>query len=427
MTAVRRDIGVRVFIEPGSYSCLNMGDLAMLHATVNRINSFITDPELHIITHSPALLTALYPGAKPIDSLGRQMWVGHSIIPSRIRRVLGVAQPKRWERSLRHSRPGLWEILLRAKFSLKKMNHQPLDDFLRAIQQADLFIVSGAGGINDSFSNHAHTVLDILEMGQRRGIPTLIFGQGFGPITKPELLERAAAVLPQVDFIAIREERFSLPLLSSLGVNVNKVITTGDDAIEIAYTQRHQRLGNGLGVNLRLSSYAAINTDRVPLIRNILHKAARSYRVPLLPIPISHNNASHDPSSIRELLKGVDDSGDGGESLRTVEQVIEQVSQCRVVVTGSYHAGVFALSQGIPVAAIANTLYYQNKFIGLQDQFGKGCEVILLKDVVEQLEPTIDRLWKSAEDIRPSLLSSAARQIEASKAAYRQALSSVIG
>jgi polysaccharide pyruvyl transferase WcaK-like protein len=52
------------------------------------------------------------------------------------------------------------------------------------------------------------------------------------------------------------------------------------------------------------------------------------------------------------------------------------VSRCRVVVTGSYHAGVFALAQGIPVVATAASRYYHDKFSGLADLFGGGGDIV---------------------------------------------------
>jgi polysaccharide pyruvyl transferase WcaK-like protein len=51
-----------------------------------------------------------------------------------------------------------------------------------------------------------------------------------------------------------------------------------------------------------------------------------------------------------------------------------------VVVAGSYHAAVFALSQGIPVVALVKSPYYVNKMVGLGDQFGAGCEIVRLDE-----------------------------------------------
>ena len=51
------------------------------------------------------------------------------------------------------------------------------------------------------------------------------------------------------------------------------------------------------------------------------------------------------------------------------EAVMKNVSACRMVVTGSYHAAVFALSQGIPALTISKSAYYDSKFNGLGDMF----------------------------------------------------------
>jgi colanic acid/amylovoran biosynthesis protein len=93
-----------------------------------------------------------------------------------------------------------------------------------------------------------------------------------------------------------------------------------------------------------------------------------------------------------------------------------------VVVAGSYHAGVFALAGGVPVVGLARSAYYVDKFRGLADQFGHGCEVVLLKDEEDgAIETAIEYLWQAAEDLRPHLLAAAADQIAAGHRAYRKA------
>jgi colanic acid/amylovoran biosynthesis protein len=92
------------------------------------------------------------------------------------------------------------------------------------------------------------------------------------------------------------------------------------------------------------------------------------------------------------------------------------------VVTGSYHAGVFALAQGIPVVAFAASDYYRDKFLGLADQFGAGCRVLGTHEpeFASQLDRTIEEIWKQAPALRPVLLNAAEAQIKAARAAYQQ-------
>jgi colanic acid/amylovoran biosynthesis protein len=102
--------------------------------------------------------------------------------------------------------------------------------------------------------------------------------------------------------------------------------------------------------------------------------------------------------------------------------VIRRTSECRLVVTGSYHAGVFALAQGIPVVALAASDYYRDKFFGLADQFGAGCRVLEMRmpGFASQLGPVIGEFWHRAPALRPGLLRAAENQIKAAQAAYQE-------
>jgi colanic acid/amylovoran biosynthesis protein len=100
--------------------------------------------------------------------------------------------------------------------------------------------------------------------------------------------------------------------------------------------------------------------------------------------------------------------------------MIQEMGRCRVVITTSYHGGVFALAQGIPVVAWLKSKYFAAKLFGLANQFGVGCEVVTLDegDVETRLKAAILSAWNSAEQNRPRLLDAASSQLSASKTAY---------
>ncbi len=126
-----------------------------------------------------------------------------------------------------------------------------------------------------------------------------------------------------------------------------------------------------------------------------------------------------DVDTLRALLPP-EDRVDGGAALDSPQSVIRRIGECRVVVTGSYHGAVFALAQGIPVVALVKSDYYANKMLGVQQQFGVGCEVVRLDDqaLPERVEGAIDRAWADAERVRAPLLASARDQIGRSREAY---------
>jgi colanic acid/amylovoran biosynthesis protein len=190
----------------------------------------------------------------------------------------------------------------------------------------------------------------------------------------------------------------------------------------MAYLSRPDCLGTGIGVNLRSSAYSGVDADFVQYLRPVFHEAARRHQATLVPVPISRVPGEADADTILQLLRGYDERSDGGREIDSPSKVLDQIQQCRIVVTGSYHAAVFALSQGTPVVAVACSAYYVDKFIGLAKQFGSGCLTIRADDAdpAGSLLAAIDRAWDSAVETRPGLLAAAAQQIELSKAAYRK-------
>jgi hypothetical protein len=199
-------------------------------------------------------------------------------------------------------------------------------------------------------------------------------------------------------------------------------MTTGDDAIEMIYRLRRDSLGEGLGVNLRIADYSGVDKSLLEPLRQVLRDASRAHRVPMVPLPISHVPGEADVETIRHLVDVDNDSFSDGSPLEALDAVIRQVQKCRLVITGSYHAGVFALANGIPSIGLAKSTYYIDKFMGLSALFGPGCETVLLekRDFAQHLKDAIARLWNAAERFKPLLLANAARQIELGHEAYNR-------
>jgi colanic acid/amylovoran biosynthesis protein len=106
--------------------------------------------------------------------------------------------------------------------------------------------------------------------------------------------------------------------------------------------------------------------------------------------------------------------------IQSLGTILTSIQRCRLVVTGSYHAGVFALAQGVSVVGLAQSEYYVTKFLGLTDQFGAGCEVVLLNEPgwENKLADAMNNSWNLADNVRPRLIEACQRQIELSRMAY---------
>jgi polysaccharide pyruvyl transferase WcaK-like protein len=264
--------------------------------------------------------------------------------------------------------------------------------------------------------------MDRLETAIQLGKLTVMVGQGVGPVEDSELRARLRSVLPSVSLILVREQKVGRPLLESLGVSSDRIIMTSDDAIEMAYAARTTGWGAGIGVNLRLSHYTEVGNRYIETIRPALHRAARSFKAPLISIPISQDIREADNDVIRQLMNGYDNIDLDWRRYDAPQDIIKRVGRCRLVVTGAFHAAVFALAQGIPAIGLVKSAEYKIKFSELRDEFGPGCQVIHLDDeqLRKKLADAIDSAWASAETVRPQLLDAAKRQIAWGHAGYQR-------
>lgn len=426
---------MKILVDNSAYHLANLGDLAMLQVAVRRLRALWPHATINVITESAYLLRLYCPEAQAIvvdGRYGRLPGFINEYVPRPIAQSVLNLREKAWSTYPNQARVAsqlIKKIRSRSRASQAAPARDTSNDtgalppaqVLEAIHQADLVVATGGGYLVDGF-DHAFVVLNTLQTAIELGKPTALLGQGIGPVSEPSLFAKAQQVLPSVDLIALREQRSSLPILKRLEIDLERVITTGDDAVELAYQSKQAVLGTGIGINLRLASYSDVQHDEVNLLRQALHRVGAKYHAPLISLPVSQVVGESDVQAIRQILTGYHHTVNSWEQLSSPAKLIQRIATCRVVVTGSYHAAVFALSQGIPVVGLAKSDYYKGKFLGLADQFGIGCHVVLLDDerLPARLEAAIDAAWQTANDVRPQLLVAAERQIAQSHAAYRR-------
>ena len=412
----------RIVVEPSGFHCLNMGDVAMMQVAVARLGELWPNAEIEVVTGRPDLLRRYCPCAVPLAVDTRNAWLlGQSLIGRFHKRFpSGISDAlRRLERQLWLRCPASTDFGVRIKARILHRTIPSPSSFRKRLTGAGLLVVSGMGGLNDAFADSACPLLDELEAVLRMGVPVVAFGQGIGPITDPELMEKARTVLPRLKLIGLREGYTGLPLLESIGVPGDRICVTGDDAIELAYHRRTSSLGDAIGVNVRLAGYAGTDEDTVNKLRDPLRRAAQALASSLIPVPISLHESDSDLETA-DMLLCCQSQGSTG-TIESPEDVVDLIGRCRVVVTGSYHGGVFSLAQGIPVVGLVQSPYYKQKFTGLQERFPAGCRMIDLRRPVAsgEIEDAIRGAWESAEEVRGSLLEAAACQIELSRAAYQ--------
>lgn len=405
---------MKIVVEPSDYYLKNAGDAAMLGAALSRLSSLLPAADLQVFNDDPEGLDALGAQVRELDIYGRRTWLDDGFLPAGAPLAGPAAQ------MLRRVAPGLigrlWELKLRGA----PQDRAALQDFLRTIRQADALLVTGMGGITDAFPEYAAGVLQTLALALDSGVrPVAMLGQGFGPLHDPALHDLARRVLPRLSLIGVREKRLSVPLLHELGVPEDRIVVTGDDALELALGAG-ERPGDGLGVNLRLAAYSGVTADMTGGVRRAVSRALPRLSTYAVPIPISRTEGEEDLKAIAAVTPIRAELMAEAERARVAADVIALVARCRVVVTGSYHAAVFALASGRPAVCLVGSDYYGVKFHGLADMFGAGCEVLAIDDpmLADRLGERLDRLWATADDLHDGLVTRAQTQVEAGRRAY---------
>jgi colanic acid/amylovoran biosynthesis protein len=415
---------LRILVEPSDYIIRNIGDTAMMTVALERLGKLWPNSRIQVLTDKPGELPRPSKNVEPLCLDGRKLWFEHrwwteEVTARHSRR--GLAWPKRKiRRSLRRTCPTLSYHAFRRWAGLSANEIAHLSAFFDAISGSDFVVVTGMGGITSAFPKYAHELLEVVRSAQRLGAKTAMLGQGLGPIEDPELRKEAGATFRRLDVLALREKRASLPLLRTLNVPIERTFVTGDDAVEIGISNATGEVGNGIGINMRFADYAAVSHTDVEKVGQVVRKLSKQLGAPLIGVPISRVPGEEDAVTIAALIDDNQNADADLASIHLPDQVVRQLHRCRLLVAGSYHAGVFALSCGIPTIALVRSPYYLDKFLGLADMFGTGCHVIRVDELgfPDALEAAICKAWCSAEAVRGPLLAAAQSQLRQGTKVY---------
>lgn len=386
---------MQVIVDNGAYTLRNMGDVAMLQTCVRRIRQYHPDAEIRVLIAEQEHLERYCPGTT----------------------ALSVASRDAFFESHRVTSSPIYEHWRRFKKSIKFP--PAAREFANALETAGAVVVAGGGFLNDINPVQTRSVLRMLAAAGRRGCRTALFGQGLGPLDNSELLALLGHTCSNGTLLGLRESRRGFVIAKAAGVPPECWSITGDDAVEMALESRPDVLGVGLGLSLRNVDYSALQDEDYRAITCAIEQLRQDLVDEIIPVPISFNSWENDPQVIGSI------AGPQAQSQAALLDIpialINQASRCRVMLTGTYHGAVFALSQGIPCVCLYRSTYYRYKMEGLASQFPQGCEVLDLAatDAQSMIINTVHRLWDAADELRLPLIASAEIQVSAGKRLYQ--------
>lgn len=383
----------RILVDSGNYFSNNdnLGDRAIYQVIFRRLRHLWPDCQIHWITRNAALLKKDCPEVIALE--------------------------------LTEERLPLPLIALGA--DTRNLITQASADCARivsALMDCDMVMATGGGYFSDDFSGQSEVILQTLEAGIRLGKPAIILSCGFEPVSVRSLSQKMLGVFPLLSLVVCRESQQSPMVARSFGVPEQRLVVAADEAIELAFDLRPTVLGQSLGINVRQADYAGVDANTLSRLREGLGSAISRLGAPLVAgVPISLAGPS-DPDAIASLLHGIPGISYTSYPVATPQDVVQQIGTCRVVITGSYHAAVFALSQGVSVIALVASPHYRSKMQGLQAQFGAACHIVFLdrEETATHLATAIQDAWHAAGTERQRLLQVARQQVSVGRAAYER-------
>ncbi|HVU60810.1 MAG TPA: polysaccharide pyruvyl transferase family protein [Mycobacteriales bacterium] len=396
---------LRVLVDQSGYDLLNLGDVAMLQACVRRLRDLRPDATIAVFCHDAGRLAKYCPDAIPVPAA--PAWLPRS----GRRRRLGVAAAQAWK--------------IVAPYAIRRpkvvTGGSAPTGWREAIKWADVVVSSGGGFLNDTWWWHGSGVLSVLAAAQRLGKPTAMFGQGLGPLSHPALRRQAAHVLPRLTLLGLRGAVSGEPLVRELGVPSSVVVVTGDDGLEIIDLDSTPESGDVVGVNVRVASYSGVDDESTAAVGAGVSGFVAEHDASALVLPVSLFAGFSDAGATERMLAGrlatpLASAGDVSDPA----ELAEVVARCRIVVTGSYHAAVFALARGVPVVGLSRSDYYDAKFADLAGLFSDAVSVVQLASAqtTQQLKAAMDAAWAVAPDARKRTRDRAREQKASGRAAY---------
>lgn len=410
---------MHVLVDQNGYELLNIGDLAMLETGLSRIRRAWPGASVAVACHAPGRLAQVDDTSEALGFRFAEMPALRGL-PQRVR--LGAEQAYKALSPL-------------APVRVPGVRISPEASVRQAVRRADVVVATGGGYVCDDFWYHGLGVLSVLDAAQRRGLPTAMVGQGLGPLGNPALRALARRVFARLDLLTLRDQRHSVGVLESLGVlrgsgmvggteprellgptavigsltHGGPVSVTGDEALGSVIRRlppTNPEPGRLIGVTLRSSPQSSLDATASIRLGETLREAALRHATDFVALPVSRYDNADDLESTRAVLS---DTGSGSgtapvlhsHDIDSVDGLSAAAARCRVVVTGSYHAGLFALAQGVPVVGLSATDYYHDKLTGLIDLY-PGVEVIRVggAEWSTRLAHAIDRAWQTDDKTR---------------------------
>lgn len=213
---------INIFVT-GGWGYGNIGDDAILLATLNSVHERLPDAALHLTSFNPQ-------ETKFHHSLG-SIYSFHYYLDLR-----------NWRGRLTFIRFTIWLALRLFGIRAPGLVGQGFAELLNQLENADLVLMAGGGYFNDRWRGSFLARIAEICASKAAGKPVIVYGQTVGPFASKFARILMPRVLKFVDRVAYRDVQ-SEQVLRSFRYPMSRAVLTADEANLISVAEKEKRIG----------------------------------------------------------------------------------------------------------------------------------------------------------------------------------------
>ena len=408
---------MRILVDSGDHRLTDKTRVARIGVAIRRLRRLWPDAEIGLLTDEATQAELYFPGTTAVAYSGGGGWPTGAGVG-----LLTADEPEYGldGKPLNTGTPRLGE-----RFDEPQLRTTAVP---RGTSEADLVICAGGVDFTDRAAEQVTRSLAVMEAALRAGARVAMFSQSFGPLEHPDLLARAAEVLPHVEVITVRDGIHSPRVLGLVGVPANRISVTGDDILDLAPPDASVVMENELGINVGMDLYEMVAPEQINELSSAIRKVADENASSLVPVYVSEHNDA-DRLGTLKLIGGYPMVRDDYSRYAHPMDIAERIARCRVLVTGSAGAAALALSQGVPTIGLPRGESDRGGFDSLMAQYPAGCRVVPLgaSRLFDELTHEARSLWALSPRLRSDLTVTTVGHIATGEGAYRRLYAAVEG
>ncbi|MCL2610217.1 MAG: polysaccharide pyruvyl transferase CsaB [Defluviitaleaceae bacterium] len=275
------------------------------------------------------------------------------------------------------------------EYGVTSINRSDFLTIAKNMRKSKLFIYGGGSLIQDATSTQSllyYTIL--LKLAKKAGMKLMVYGNGIGPINKPQNIKRAKDALALCDYISLREEG-SFAEIESLGIDTKKVSLSVDPAFALEPSYTNFKNDKDFFI-VSCRNWNKNDPYLADKLAHIVRYNSEKYGLEPLYMPMHGDDKEilmiiMQKAKVRGRMLGI----------KSVSEMIAIISKARFVIAMRLHTLVYAISTNVPVIGVS----YDPKVDYFLAYAGQNLCFDAANLNFRKLEKSIDYIWENHEKI----------------------------